>query len=57
MTNVQLAQEQSKIEHRNTNISHPGENVVLAQPSVSVSHKKDEIQISNFIIYVDEASN
>ena len=34
------------IEPRSCNISHPGENVPHAQPSVS--HKEDEIQNSNF---------
>ena len=34
------------IEHRSSNVSHQGENVVCAQPSVS--HKEDEIQNSNF---------
>ena len=46
MINVQLACEKSKIEHRRSNISHPGENVACAQPSVS--HKEQEIQDSNF---------
>ena len=44
--NVQLAREKSVIEHRSSNISHPGENVARAQPSVS--HEEDEIQNSNF---------
>ena len=35
------------IEHRRSNISHPGENVAHAQPSVS--HKEAEIQKSNFL--------
>ena len=34
------------IEHRSSNISHPGENVACAQQSVS--HEEDEIQNSNF---------
>ena len=34
------------IEHRSSNISHPGENVAHAQPIVS--QKEDEIQNSNF---------
>ena len=34
------------IEHRSSTISHPGENVACAQPSVS--HKENEIQNSNF---------
>ena len=46
MINVLLAREKSKIEHRSSNISHPGENVARAQPSVS--HEEDEIQNSNF---------
>ena len=46
MINVQLAREKSTIEHRSSNISHPGENVARAQPSVS--HKEDEIRNSNF---------
>ena len=46
MINVQLAREKSKIEHRSSNISHPGENVTCAQPTVS--HKEVEIQNSNF---------
>ena len=46
MIKVQLACEKSKIELRSSNISHPGENVACAQPSVS--HKEDEIQNSNF---------
>ena len=46
MINVQLARETSMIEHRSSNISHPGENVACAQPSVS--HEEDEIQNSNF---------
>ena len=43
MINVQLAHEKSTIEHWSSNISHPGENVACAQPSVS--HEGDEIQI------------
>ena len=46
MINVQLASERSKIEHRSSNISHPGENVACAQPSVS--HEEEEIQNLNF---------
>ena len=46
MTNVQLAREKSMIEQRSSNVSHPGENVVCAQPSVS--QEEDEIQNSNF---------
>ena len=46
MINVQLACEKSKIEHRSSNISHPGENVACAQPCVS--HEEDIIQNSNF---------
>ena len=42
---MQLAREKSKIEHRSSNISHPGENVACAQPNVS--HEEDEIQNSN----------
>ena len=45
MINVQLACKKSKIEHRSSNISHPGENGAHAQPSVS--HKEEEIQNSN----------
>ena len=45
MINVHLAQEKSMIKHRSSNISHPVENVVCAQPSVS--HEEDEIQNSN----------
>ena len=33
-------------EHRSSNISHPGENVACAQPSVS--HEEEEIQNSKF---------
>ena len=44
--NVQLAREKSTIEHRSSNVSHQGENVACAQPSVS--HEEDEIQNSNF---------
>ena len=43
--NMYLACKKSKIEHRSSNISHPGENVACAPPSVS--HEEDEIQISN----------
>ena len=43
MNNVQLVNEKSKIEHRSSNISHPGENVTQAQ--LSVSHEEEEIQI------------
>ena len=46
MINVPLARKKSKIEHRSSNISHPGENVACTQPSVS--HEEDEIQNSNF---------
>ena len=46
MINVQLACEKSMIELRSCNISHPGENVAHAQPSVS--HEEEEIQNSNF---------
>ena len=46
MINVQLACEKSMIEHRRSKISHPGENVACAQPSVS--DEEDEIQNSNF---------
>ena len=46
MIKVPLARKKSKIEHRSSNISHPGENVVLAQPSVS--HEEQEIQNLNF---------
>ena len=46
MINVQLARNKSTIEHRSSNISHPGENVACAQPCVS--HEEDEIQNSNF---------
>ena len=46
MINVQLVREKSKIEHRSSNISHPGENVACAQPSVS--HEEEETQNSNF---------
>ena len=34
------------IEHRSSNISHQGENIACAQPSVS--HEEDEIQNSDF---------
>ena len=44
--NMHLACEKSTIEHRSSNISCPGGNVAHAQPSVS--HKKDEIENSNF---------
>ena len=46
MINVPLARKKCMIEHRSSIVSHPVENVVHAQPSVS--HKEDEIQISNF---------
>ena len=46
MINVLLAREKSKIEHRSSNISHPGENVACDQPSVS--HEQDKIYNSNF---------
>ena len=46
MINMQLAREKSTIEDRSSNVSHPGENVARAQPSVS--HKEHEIQNSNF---------
>ena len=46
MINVLLVREKSKIEHRSSKISHPGENVACAQPSVS--HEEEEIQNSNF---------
>ena len=46
MINVLLARKKSTIEHRSSNISHPGENVACAQPSVS--HEEDEIQNSNY---------
>ena len=39
MINVQVAHEKSKIECRSSNISHPGENVACAQPSVLESSK------------------
>ena len=45
MIDVQLAREKSKIEHRSSNISHPGENVACAQPSVS--QEEEKIQNSN----------
>ena len=41
MINVPLACKTSKIEHRSSNISHPGENVAQAQ--LSVSHEEQEI--------------
>ena len=44
--NVLLARDKSMIEHRSSNISHPGENVACAQPSVS--HEVEENQNSNF---------
>ena len=46
MINVQVGCEKSMIEHRSSNISHPGENVACAQQSVS--HEEDEIRNSNF---------
>ena len=46
MINVQLAREKSTNEHRSSNISHPGEKVACAQPSVS--HEEDETRNSNF---------
>ena len=46
MINVQLVHEKSCFEHRSGYISNLGENVFCAQPSVS--HKEEEIQISNF---------
>ena len=46
MINVQLAREKSTIEQRSSSISHPGENVACAQPSVT--HEEDEIQNSKF---------
>ena len=47
MINVQLARQKSKIEHSSSNISHPGENVACAQPSVS--HDEVDIQNLNFL--------
>ena len=44
--NMQLDREKSMIEHRSSNVSHQGDNVACAQPSVS--HEEDEIQNSNF---------
>ena len=44
--NVQLACKKSKIEHRSSNTSHPGENVAHVHPSVS--QEEEEIQNSNF---------
>ena len=41
-----LAREKSTIEHRSSYLSHPGENVAHAQPSVS--QEEDEIQNCNF---------
>ena len=35
MINLQLAHKKAKIEHRTSNISHPGETVACVQPSVS----------------------
>ena len=46
MINLWLPRKKSKIEHRSSNISHPGENVACAQPSVS--HEEEEIQNTNF---------
>ena len=46
MINVHLAREKSMIEQRSSNVPHPVENVVHAQPSVS--HEEEEIQNSNF---------
>ena len=46
MINIHLAHEKSMIEHRSSNVSHPVENVVNAQPSVS--HEEDEIENPNF---------
>ena len=46
MINVHLAHEKSMIEHRSSNVSHQGNNVACAQPSVK--HEEDRIQISNF---------
>ena len=45
MVNVHLAREKLMIEHWSSNVSHPVENVVCAQPSVS--HEEDKIQNSN----------
>ena len=45
MINVHPAREKSTIEHRSSNVPHPVENVVHAQPSAS--HEEDEIQNSN----------
>ena len=42
MINVPLDRKKSKIEHRSSNISDPGENVACAQPNVS--HEEEEIQ-------------
>ena len=47
MINVQLACEKSKIEHRRSNISHPGENAAHARPSVITKKRKFKIQIMN----------
>ena len=49
MINVQLAREKSKIEHRNRNISHPGENAACSQPSISHEEEEIQIQILNMI--------
>ena len=46
MINVQLAHENSMIEHRSSNILHPGETFACAQPSVT--HEEEENQNSNF---------
>ena len=43
---MQLAHEKSMIEHRNSNVSCPVENVARAH--LSVSHEEDKIQYSNF---------
>ena len=45
--NVQMARVKSTIEHRISNIPHPGENVAHAQPSVS--HEEDQIPNSNYV--------
>ena len=44
--NMHLACKKTMIKHWSSHVSHPGENIACAQPSVS--HEEDEIQDSNF---------
>ena len=52
---MHLAHEKSVIKPRSSNISHPGENVACARPSVS--HEEDEIQNTHFEYDESETNN